>query len=206
MSANPLIPEPPTVAAATGRSCTRRAPVRWWLALLAWSVLAGTAACAGDETVAKEYQIKAAFLYNFTKFVEWPPRHFADDHQPIVIVVLGRNPFGGELEAVVRGRQVNGRDLVVKTLASATAGTTADLVFVAAGEEWRLEGVVEVLRAGGMLTVGESARFKELGGVITLTLEGDKIRFEIDATAAERGGLKLSAQLLKLAAVVHRKS
>lgn len=153
--------------------------------------------------VSKEDQIKAAFLFNFTKFVEWPQECFADDSSPLVIAVLGTNQFGDELSKVVRDRKVNGRDIVVTTVTSLAAPRAFHLLFVNAQAEAQFRGHLGRLRAAGVLTVGESEHFIAGGGIIVFTLEADKVRFEINQTAAEQARLKLSAQLLKLATVVH---
>ncbi|MDB6127898.1 MAG: YfiR family protein [Verrucomicrobia bacterium] len=151
--------------------------------------------------ISKEYQVKAAFVYNFTKFVEWPPGHFGDDQRPIVIAVLGKNPFGDELEKILRGRKVAGRDLAVKILESPESADSADVLFVCDGEEKHLGALWPRLLAAGVLTTGESADFGERG-MITFLLEGEKVRFEVNLVPVEQARLKLSAQLLKLATIV----
>lgn len=148
---------------------------------------------------AKEYQVKAAFLYNFTKFIEWPEGRLPRDESPIVIGVLGRNPFASELENVVRGRKINGHAIAIRVLAAAEDASGVQAVFVPAGEEKRLEPEIAALHRLGVLTIGESARFGELGGIITFVMIDDKVRFEINTPAAEQAGLKVSAQLQKLA-------
>lgn len=163
-------------------------------------------AMAGAESVvSKEYQLKAAFLYNFTKFVEWPSPHFRDASQPITIGVLGRNPFGDELQKLVAGRTVNGRPIAVRGLISAREAREVDLVFVAADEDEQFAELLAVLAGAQVVTVGESRRCAALGGVITFTMEADKVRFEINQGTAEAAGLKISAQLLKLATVVRQR-
>jgi hypothetical protein len=175
-----------------------------WMVLLGVLFLVGRPSCNAGPEVAKEYQVKAAFLYSFTKFVEWPASRFSDNASPIVIAVLGRNPFGDELDAIVRDRKVNGRGLVVKVVDSADEAAAAHLLFIGADEEDRLSGKMEVLQKAGVLTVGESPRFIASGGIINFTLATDKVRFQINPQAGEQAGLKLSAQLLKLATIVHR--
>lgn len=155
--------------------------------------------------VSKEYQIKAAFLYNFTKFVEWPAERFASATAPIVIGVFGRDPFGGELEKVVRDRKVNGRDLSIVLLRSLSEASAVHVLFVTTGEEKRF-GSVAPASLAGVLTVSESAQFTPSQGVVNFTAVDDKVRFEINADAAECAGLKISAQLLKLAILVRKKS
>ncbi|HVS54614.1 MAG TPA: YfiR family protein [Opitutaceae bacterium] len=166
-------------------------------------LLAGPTARAAEGAVSKEYQLKAAFLYNFTKFVEWPAARFAEANSPIVIGVLGQNPFGGELEKITEGRTVNGRAIVVKVITTAEEASTVHLLFVPRGEETRLPAAV--WQSVPIVAVGESDSFAALGGTIMFTREADKIRFEINIAAAERSRLKISAQLQKLAIAVRRK-
>ncbi len=167
-------------------------------------VFLGLSALALRAEVSKEYQLKAAFLYNFTKFVEWPPACFADDTSPIVIGILGRNPFGAELASVVAGRTVNGRGLVVKSLATAAEAASVHLLFVPAGEEAKL-AADRTWRDVAVVTVGESPQFAALGGTITFRREADRVTFAVDLALAEHAGLKVSAQLLKLATSVRHK-
>jgi hypothetical protein len=155
----------------------------------------------GGSEVAKEYQIKAAFVYNFTKFVEWPPDRFASTSDPIVIGVLGKNPFGQSLENAVRDRKVGGRNIVIIEVNPATEGRIIHVLFVAAGEEKSFNRQI----APGALTVGETERFNGLGGMITFISDADKVRFMINLAQAEDAQLKLSAQLLQLASTVRRK-
>jgi hypothetical protein len=159
-------------------------------------------ATAFGADVAKEYQIKAAFVYNLTKFVEWPPARFDASSDPIVIGVLGKNPFGDTLEAAVRGRKVGGREIVIVGLSSTDAGSRVHVLFVAAGQE----AYFDPDNPFGALTVGESDRFTALGGMITFIPDADKVRFMINLETAEEAELKLSAQLLKLASSVRRNS
>jgi hypothetical protein len=153
--------------------------------------------------VAKEDQVKAAFLYNFTKFVEWPAARFSDPTSPIVIGVPGRSPLATEVEKIVRDRTVNGRPIRVKSIGTAEDVPGVHLLFLPENEENRLPAAAWRDRA--VMTVGESPRFTEQGGIITFIRQGDKLRFDINMTAAERGGLKISAQLQKLAASVRRR-
>jgi hypothetical protein len=153
--------------------------------------------------ITKENQLKAAFVYNFTKFIEWPATRFADETSPIVIGVLGRNPFGGELEKIVEGRTVAGRAILVKLIHTADEAPAVHLLFVPAGEESRLPAAAWPDVA--VATVGESEAFVALGGMITFIQEGDQLRFEIEIGTAERCGLKISSQLQKLAKAVRRR-
>ncbi len=167
--------------------------------LLGLLSLTGQAAYGADAEVPKEYQIKAAFLYNFTKFVEWPAARFASASSPIVIAVLGENPFGDELAKLVKGRRVNGREIVIKSVTDTSEADSVHVLFICARNDRQLGPALAQLRADAVLTVGESAAFASAGGVITFTLVEDKVRFEINQAAGEQAGLKISSQLLKLA-------
>ncbi len=176
-----------------------------WTARLPMAGLAAFGAVAvARADVTKEYKIKAAFLYNFTKFVEWSPDRFPDGGAPIVIGVLGENPFGDELAAAVHDRKVNGRCIVIRSIRSPEDAQQAHVVFVTEGEERRFETML-LAKTDGVLTVGESRRFAAIGGAITFVAVEDKVRFEINMAAAEAAGLKISAQLQKLAVVVRKK-
>jgi hypothetical protein len=154
--------------------------------------------------VTREYEVKAAFLYNFTKFVEWPDGRFGSPNEPLVIAVLGRSPFGEGLVAAVEGRQVSGRGIVVRPVATADEARSAHLLFVPAGEEGRFAAIAGDLRGAAVTTVGESDRFAAQGGIITFVQEAGRLRFAINLEAAERERLKVSAQLLRLATHVRR--
>jgi hypothetical protein len=159
----------------------------------------GAAAAPG-----REYEIKAAFLYNFTKFVDWPAQTFANADAPIVIGVLGDSPCAQALARLVKDRKVNGRTIVVRRIASAAEAKVTQMLFVGSAQEREFAGLEPALHSLPVLTVGESPGFATLGGAIDFVPQGDKIRFEINIDAAEHAGLKISAQLQKLAAVVHR--
>jgi len=179
--------------------------VPWRGLLLAASALflAGPrlgAALDSGAAVPREYQIKAAFLYNFTKFVEWPAGRFASPDSPIVIGILLDNPFGDALEAIVKNRKVNNRPIDVRIVTTAAEATAAHILFAGAGQDTRMAAMIDTLRKGSVLTVGESPAFAAYGGVIDFVVEGDKVRFAINRESGQRAGLKISAQLLKLAA------
>jgi hypothetical protein len=179
-----------------------------WAALALLGVLlfaAGTAGAA-DAASNKEDQIKAAFVYNFTKFVEWPAASFPEKDAPIVMGVFGKNPFGQELHEAIKDRKVNGRALALRTIHRLEDIRAVHLLFIPAAADAQLAEVTEKLKGASVLTVGESDAFANAGGMIRFVLEGDKVRFEINMDSAEQAGLKISAQLQKLARAVRRKS
>lgn len=157
---------------------------------------------APAASATREYQLKAAFLYNFTKFIEWPPERFPTPESPIVIGVLGVNPFNGELTQVVEGRLVNGRTVSVRSVATPEEAKSVHLLFVPAGQESRFEAIRSQLDANAVVTVGETVRFTALGGLIRFVTEADKIRFAVREPNAHANQARLSAHLLKLAVTV----
>jgi hypothetical protein len=159
----------------------------------------GTAVPA-QETQPSEYQLKAAFLYNFAQFVDWPAGAFAQPTSPLVIGILGDNPFGPGLEQTVRGKTINTHPLSVREFRSLAEVTNAcQILFVSSTEKKRLPEIFAGLRGASILTVGETDRFTESGGMINFVLEGTKIRFQINDAAAKSAGLKISSKLLSLA-------
>ena len=154
---------------------------------------------ADGPAVADEYQVKAAFLFNFAKFVEWPASAFKGPTDPIAICVLGRDPFGTALDDVVRNKTVANRGFVVREVSDAQQASNCQIVFVAASERKRFRSLLEELRGHSILTVGEADDFTASGGVINFKLKDARVRIEIDAGAAERARLRISSKLLSLA-------
>jgi len=155
-------------------------------------------------TVSKEYQIKAAYLYNFAKFVEWPARASTNNQSPLVIGVFGQNPFGDALEAIAKDHKINGRTIAIKSVTDVTEAGSVDLIFFAVTEDDHISETLATLKGKSVLTVGESEKFSKAGGVIHFVRESDKVRFQVNTTAAEQQGLIISAQLLKLAIPTHK--
>lgn len=154
--------------------------------------------------VADEYPVKAAFLFNFAKFVEWPSDAFQGPEDPIGICVLGQNPFGSALEDVVRNKIVANRAFLVREIANSQQASKCHIVFVTASERKRFRSLLEELKGRSILTVGETDDFISNGGVINFKLKDARVRIEIDAGAAERAKLHISSKLLSLAEIVKR--
>ena len=165
---------------------------------VSWLLLAGGYG-HGQETQPTEYQIKAAFLFNFAKFVQWPPQAFADANSPMIIGVLGQNPFHEDLARTIRNKTIDDHPLVIKEFNSLVEVTNCHILFISTSEKRRLPQIFEGLNGANVLTVGETERFTESGGIINFVLEGTKIRFQINESAAKAAGLKLSSKLLSLA-------
>jgi hypothetical protein len=153
-----------------------------------------------QESQPTEYQIKAAFLFNFAKFVEWPPAAFAEATSPMIIGILGDNPFGEDLEKTVSNKTVNNRPITIKKeFRSLADATNCHMLFISTSEKQRLPEIFKALRGASVLTVGETDRFTETGGMINFVLEGNKTRFQINEATAKSAGLKISSKLLSLA-------
>ena len=174
------------------RSCTVRGASA--LALLAVICIVRA------DDLASEYKLKAAYLYNFARFVDWTPAPPAE----FVIGVVGRDPFGSMLEETMGGKTVGGRPVVIRRLRSLKGMAECNVLFVSSSESKRWPEIFDALRNTRVLTVGETPGFASSGGMIGFTLERDKLRFEVNVAAADRGGVKISSNLLRLGAVVGR--
>jgi hypothetical protein len=155
-----------------------------------------------DAQVIDEYQVKAAFLYNFAKFVEWPPEVFKTPRDPILICVLGHNPFGGVLEEAIRGKSIEGRAFAFRQVSGAEEASACQILFVSSSDDRRFHSLAGSLKPAGILTVGEAQGFASEGGVINFKLEDGRVRFEINVDAAEHEQLHISSKLLSLAQIV----
>jgi hypothetical protein len=148
-----------------------------------------------------EYQVKAAYLLNFLKFVEWPENAFADSLAPIVIGIVGNNPFGTALPQVIMGKTVQGRDLIIRYYHVGEDLRGSHILFISASEQKRLPQILSSLRGSSVLTVGDMDRFLDAGGMIRFSMEGSQVRFTIDVNATNQARLKLSSKLLSVARV-----
>ena len=165
----------------------------------AFLALAAIGPIRAQSPVAEEYSVKAAFLFNFAKFVEWPALAFKGPGDPIAICVLGQDPFGGALQDVVRGKTVANRTFVVRDISNAQEAIGCQIVFVSSSEQKRFRLLLDGLKGRSILTVGEGDDFTANGGIINLKLKDARVRIEIDAGAADRAGLRISSKLLSLA-------
>jgi len=149
----------------------------------------------------KEYEVKAAYLYNFAKFVEWPAVAFEKPQTPYSICVLGSDPFGQFLD-IAAAESVQGRRMTVRRVGDVKGVAGCHILFVSASERRKLPDILDALGKFPTLTVGENDDFTRGGGCMRFFLLGDKVRFEINVQATERAHLKVSAKLLSLARVV----
>jgi uncharacterized protein DUF4154 len=148
-----------------------------------------------------EYDVKAAFLFNFAKFVEWPPSSFAGPEAPLAICVLGHDPFGTTLDNVVRGESANDRVIAVDRPQNATAARSCQILFVSASEQPRFAEILRTIDRSRTLTVSDVPGFLEAGGALRFFLAGNHVRFEINAAATERAQFRVSSKLMRVARV-----
>ena len=196
-------------ALLTGREHAAAAARPWWLApcVARWWLCAGIALAviapvlAGAAT-AREYQIKAVFLFNFTQFVIWPPGVFADAQAPLIIGVLGADPYGSYLDETTRGEKVDGRPLVVQRYRRVEDVANCHVLFISASEAGNMVAILARLKGHSILTVTDGNGAGEPGGIIRFFTENNHIRLRIDLRAAKAAGLEVSSKLLRAAEVV----
>ena len=167
--------------------------------------LAGARGSAGEtpgDVRADEYRVKAAVVYNIARFVEWPSSAFAGQNEPVVVCVIGADPFGDVLEETLKGRTVLGRPVAVNRISDAVDG--CHVAFIAYSEQKRVEDLLDRLGATPSLTVSDIERFTDRGGIVGLATEGHRVRFDVNVSAAEHAHLTVSARVLALASAVRR--
>jgi len=162
----------------------------------------GSASASAQITASKEHQVKSVFLFNFAQFVEWPSDAFADAQKPLIIGVLGDDPFGAYLDDTVRGEKVNGRPLAVERFRKMEDVKTCHILFISRSETARLKQHLEGLKSRITLTVAETDEFCRRGGMIQFVTEKGKIRLKINVEAAKAAHLKISSKLLRAAEIV----
>jgi hypothetical protein len=165
--------------------------------LMAFVLCASPRAQAQEQ--AGEYEVKAAFLYNFGKFVQWPAGAFKGQYDPIVLGIVGQDPFEGALDAIAQDKVIQGRRMVVKRFKTAKEITACHILFVSKSEAANLGPIVEATRKLSVLTVSDIPGFSDNGGAIGLFLEGRKVRFDVNLDVIEHAGLKMSSQVLRIA-------
>ncbi|TMB86913.1 MAG: YfiR family protein [Chloroflexi bacterium] len=160
------------------------------------------AGLAGQTVQAPEYQVKAMFLFNFAQFVDWPAAAFADSATPLVIGVLGDDPFEGFLDQTIRREQVRGRGFQVQRYHNVGEIKTCHILFISRATGARLDEVLANLRNRPILTVSDDAGFAERGGMIRFVTDQHRIRLQINLGAAQAASLTVSSKLLRVADIV----
>jgi hypothetical protein len=161
---------------------------------------------AGAEPAASaatgEYQVKAAFLFNFAQFVEWPAPAFAERSTPLTIGICGPDPFGAYLDELVRGESVGGRPIAVKRFQEPAEIKDCHILFISVADPARVQGIIAALKGRSILTVGDGENFSQQGGMVRFVTESGKIRLRINVEAARSEGLIISSKILRPATIV----
>jgi hypothetical protein len=182
-------------------STPRRRAICIWLVLFA--VLSADGLHLSAQTViSKEYQVKAVFLFNFSQFVEWPTNAFPERQTPLVIGVLGEDPFGVFLDETVRGEAMNKHPLVIQRYHRIEDIKACHILFISQSEMSRLDRILASLKGRNILTVGDADGFAQQGGMIRFVTDKNKIRLRINLEATTAASLTLSSKLLRPAEIV----
>jgi len=161
------------------------------------------ASVCGQTT--EEYRVKAAFLYNFAKFVEWPPRAFKGPVDPIAICIVGKDPFGPALTQAVNGKTVEGKPYSIRQIADPQQVSGCHILFVGASERKVMRAVLSAAHGAPVLTVGEADAFAAEGGIVNFKIESGRVRLQINIDSAGEAGLSISSKLLGLAEIVRNR-
>jgi hypothetical protein len=179
--------------------------LRPWLIVtaLAWT-LTSVPSLHAQQSRPGEYQVKAAYLYNFGRFIEWPPKVAAAKSDSFTICVLGQDPFGSTLTATLADEAIKGKNVVAKRIAGPEDAVNCRILFISSSEADRLKQILSTLNDASVLTVSDLPLFSKQGGMVQFTMEGNRVRFEVNLARAERAGLTLSSELLKVAINVRK--
>jgi hypothetical protein len=179
-----------------------------WLCCLAVSLvvslLAATQDLCAQRSKPTEYEVEAAYLSNFGRFIEWPPRAGLAANEPFNVCVLGQDPFGSLLDGALKGEDIGGASLVARRVSGVEDAANCRILFISSSKDAELKAILTTLGTSSILTVSDTPGFTKRGGMLQFVIDGDRVRFEINITAAQRNGLNLSSQLLKLAITVRR--
>jgi hypothetical protein len=149
-----------------------------------------------------EYEIKAAFIFNFAKFIEWPQKVLGETNGSFIIGILGRDPFGGALEQTIGGKTVKGKSIFIRRFRQLDDLQYCHILFISESEKDNLPAIFDKIKYESILTVGDMPEFARNGGMISLYTEENRVRFAVYIKATERANLKLSAKLLNLAKII----
>ncbi len=167
----------------------------------AWSLGISPTPTSAQTASPTEYQLKAAFLFKFARYTTWPSAQSA--REVLTIGIIGDDPFGNTIDRELKGLAIHGREVrVIRESRIENMTTCCDIIFVSPSEKQEFDGILGRLKGAGVLTVGDTPRFAHRGGIINFTVVKDQLRFEINVTAAEEAGLKISSKLLRFAQIV----
>jgi hypothetical protein len=171
-------------------------------ALIVLLVLLRIPVLRSQQPRVSEYEVKATYLYNFARFVEWPPTAAIAKTEAFPICVLGQDPFGPALDSVVSGETIDGKAVSAKRVTKQQDAVGCRVLYISLSEETRLKEILTALGKAGVLTVSDIPQFSQRGGMIQFVQDKNKIRFEVNLANAGAAGLTLSSELLKVAVTV----
>lgn len=174
--------------------------------LVLGGLLATVVPADAQENALPEYQVKALFLYNFAKYIEWPPAAFFGTNSPITIGIIGEDNFGAALPSAVNAKTVGGRSFAIKHLSANDNLQGCQILFISGSESANTATILGKVGAQPILTVGEDGTFLEEGGIINFVLKNGNVRLEINLASSDKAGLKISSRLLAVADIVKRKA
>lgn len=193
------------------RGCLRDAGRIWrpWRLLFAvaalscalWPAQPRTATAAEEKF--SQYEVEAAYLFNFAKFVTWPPSSVTQSSS-FNICVMGDDPFGSSLVRIVAGEKINGKPVIDKRISNAEEAAACSILYISSSEENRLNRILSIVKDAPILTVSDIPEFADRGGIIQFVLRDKRVRFEVNLPPAQRDHLALSSELLKVAVSVKR--
>ena len=183
----------------------------WWrlyhiaaiITIASWVVFAVPLSQA-QQPIASEFRVKAAYLYNFGKFVEWPENNVPEQDQSFKICVLGTDPFGPTLDAALASGSIGGKSVAAKRISKPQDVDSCRILFISSSEEGHLKEVLTALDKASVLTVSDIPRFSQRGGMIGFILDGNRVRFDVNLASAQSARLTLSSELLKVATNVRK--
>ncbi len=191
-----------SISKRTVRKFSKRLCLPLIAAALLWEMAFIPETAGAQAVISKEYQIKAAFLFNFAQFVQWPEGSFTDTNAPFRIGVLGDDPFDGFLDETVRGEKVEGHPLVVQRYRDGDEIKDCQILFISRSEAKQTEQVLADLKGKNVLTVGDIDGFIKNGGVVRFVTEQNKIHLKISPEAAKQANLVISSKILRLSELV----
>ncbi|HEY1464170.1 MAG TPA: YfiR family protein [Terriglobales bacterium] len=181
-----------------------KAPHRLWIVVLATVWMIAVPGMQAQSSKVSDYDVKAAYLFNFGRFVEWPADAATDKRSAFTFCILGPDPFGPNLDRLLAGETISGKSLAVKRISNAQDSAGCQILFMSKEEEGRLSKIMETLNKESVLTVSDIPEFSKHGGMIQFVVEENRVRFEVNLDATQRAGLTLSSDLLKVATAVKR--
>ena len=173
------------------------------LAILLCALLPQPTIYARAPQINAEYKLKAAFLYNFTRFVEWPENAFSSTTSPVIIGIIGEDPFGAFIDELVSNEKIGNRSIIIRRFKGVTDIANCHILYICYQQTEKIAAVLSTASNKGILTIADAPPFTRMGGMVQFYTDKNKIRMQINNGAAKRAGLNISTKLLSVAKVVN---